>query len=103
MELDALDHEHVVQVQPAAHAMRTRAFVDPRLFQNFLVALQEQRGLKPDSFKIFVDDLNITVCLPCRMPFLRPFETPSQAMSSAQFAAAMRRQPRADVLLIHKM
>lgn len=65
VELDTLDHEHVVQ--------------------NFLVALQEQRGLKPDTFKIFVDDLNIT------------------AMSSAQFAAAMRRQPRADVLLIHKM
>ncbi len=68
MELDTLDHEHVVQVQPAVHAMRTPAFVDPRLFQNFLVALQEQRGLKPDTFKIFVDDLNITVCPPAACP-----------------------------------
>ena len=108
VELPTLDDENVVEVREAMCHTSSSPSITPPAAQNFLVALQEQHALKPNSFKIVVDDTIITV-RPPSLPFARTdsrLTLPSplnQSMSRVQFAAAMRRTPRADVMLIRKL
>ena len=110
VELPTLDDENVVEVHEAMCHTSSSPSITPAAAQNFLVALQEQHALKPNSFKIVVDDTIITVRPPpphyspllaqTRLTLSSPL---NQSMSRAQFTAAMRRTPRADVMLIRKL
>jgi hypothetical protein len=68
VKLQTLDEENIVEVHLAVVPRIVLSVTRPAA-QNFLAALQEQHALKPNSFKIVIDDTIITVRAPLSFLF----------------------------------